>query len=62
MRKFTAAAITSTAATAVFALSVTFGATPAHEKDAIITVPVASVETNAGKLWTSLTRTEALGR
>ena len=94
MRKFTAAAITSTIATAVFMLAVTIGATPAHAKDGIavgkmiytadkhqlgavysvkkdgsaevivdtriVTLPAASVETKDGKLWTTLTRKEAL--
>jgi hypothetical protein len=94
MRKFTAAAITSTIATAAFALSVTFVSTPAHAKDGIVVgkmiytadkhqlgavysvkkdgsaevivdtrlviVPAASVESKDGKLWTSLTRKEAL--
>ncbi len=36
MRKFTAAAITSTLATAAFALSTMFGATSAHAKDAVV--------------------------
>ena len=94
MSKFTAAAIASTIATVVFALSVTIGAAPAHAKDGIVIgkmiytadkhqlgavysvkkdgsaeeivdtriliVPAASVETKDGKLWTSLTRKEAL--
>jgi hypothetical protein len=100
MRKFTAAAITSTIATAAFALSVSFGSTPAHAQDGpkgafvvgkmiytadkhqlgavynikkdgsaevivdtrVVTVPAASVESKDGKLWTSLTRKEALSR